>query len=152
MVNLIAVHSLQVTANQNPSQLLQEKLEQYRGNVIYVDFWASWCKPCIQSFPWMNQMKTRFESKGLKIVTVNLDKERQLAENFMRENPALFEVIYDSEGKIASKFDLIGMPMSFTFDRSGKVRGRHTGFNKKKQHEYEMQIIELLKREQSVDD
>ena len=134
-------------AQTSPSQLLKEKLKQYQGQVVYIDFWASWCKPCRQSFPWMNKMKSQYQTQGLRIVTINLDKESELAAEFLELNPAEFEIIYDAKGEIASQFELKGMPMSFVFDRSGEVKAAHVGFNSKKQLEYEAKIIELLKQE-----
>jgi thiol-disulfide isomerase/thioredoxin len=125
---------------------LQSKLEDAKGRVIYVDFWASWCKPCRHSFPWMNQMKAKYESQGLTIITVNLDKDKSLADQFIKENPATFEVIYDPEGVTARQFKLKGMPMSFTFDRNGKPVKSHVGFNDKKKAEYEAELIALLQQ------
>ena len=62
-------------------------LNDYRGKVVYVDFWASWCAPCRSSFPWMNEMQRRYQDEGLEIIAINLDKERQLAERFLAQLP-----------------------------------------------------------------
>jgi thiol-disulfide isomerase/thioredoxin len=131
------------------TEQLQDKINSAKGNVIYLDFWASWCKPCRHSFPWMNDMKAKYQSKGLTIITVNLDKERVLAEKYLQKNHANFSVMYDPEGKTAKQLKLKGMPMSFTFDRSGKPFKSHVGFNKAKQVEYEQEIIYLLELPQA---
>ncbi|WMS86429.1 TlpA disulfide reductase family protein [Pleionea litopenaei] len=123
---------------------LKQRIQDAHGKVIYVDFWASWCKPCRHSFPWMNDMKRKYESHGLSIITVNLDKERHLAEGFLKENPAEFDIIYDENGDTARQFKLKGMPMSFVIDRSGKPVSSHVGFNEEKQKEYENELRKLL--------
>ena len=99
-------------------------LARYRGRVVVVDFWASWCKPCRQSIPWLNEMRARYGDDGLVIVGVNVDALRSDAERFLREVPAEFELVYDPEGALAGLYKLQGMPMSFVFDRNGKL-SRH---------------------------
>jgi thiol-disulfide isomerase/thioredoxin len=79
---------------------------RYRGQVVVVDFWASWCKPCRQSIPWLNELRTRYGPQGLVIVGVNVDANRADAEKFQREVPIGFEVLYDPEGKLAEQFGL----------------------------------------------
>ncbi|NVJ59017.1 MAG: TlpA family protein disulfide reductase [Gammaproteobacteria bacterium] len=128
---------------------LQQQLAEAKGQVVYVDFWASWCKPCRHSFPWMNEMKAKYQDQGLKVITINLDKEKQLAEKFLDENPAAFDVIYDPDGITAKQFQLKGMPMSFTIDRMGRPFNSHVGFNEKKQDEYEQELIQLLSKSKS---
>ena len=92
-------------------------------------------------------MKARFETKGLKIIGINLDKDPALARQFLLETPAQFEMIYDHEGLTAEKFKLVGMPMSFLFDRNGTPVQSHTGFNELKQKQLELEIIQLLNKE-----
>ena len=62
-------------------------LERFRGKVVVVDFWASWCAPCRQSFPWLNEMQAKYGSAGLVVIAVNVDRERAEAERFLREVP-----------------------------------------------------------------
>jgi len=115
-------------------------LDQYKGKVVYLDFWASWCVPCRKSFPWMNQLQQKYSADELVIIAVNLDKKRILADKFLAENPAKFNVIYDPKGHLAKKFKIKGMPSSVIFDRNGKPIIAHTGFFIKKIDEYEQQI------------
>ena len=69
-------------------------LEEYRGKVVMLDFWASWCVPCRRSFPWMNEMQARYGDDGLVIIGVNLDNERREADAFLVEYPADFTIVY----------------------------------------------------------
>jgi cytochrome c biogenesis protein CcmG/thiol:disulfide interchange protein DsbE len=70
-------------------------LSQQRGKIVYVDFWASWCGPCRQSFPWMNEMLGKYQAQGLEIVAINLDTGRAEADEFLAKNPASFTVLFD---------------------------------------------------------
>lgn len=119
-------------------------IDAARGKVVLLDFWASWCTPCRQSFPWMAQLQHRYGPEGLLIVAVNLDRERPPAERFLAQTPAGFRIEYDPEGELATQFDVTGMPMSFLIDRHGRIRGRHAGFREAQRAEREAQIRSLL--------
>ena len=106
-------------------------LQQYQGKVVYLDFWASWCVPCKHSFPWMNRMQGRFANDGLVVIAVNLDEDRSQAEQFLREHPAQFKIIFDPEGKLAETYKVQGMPSSYLFDRNGKLIYSHIGFKER---------------------
>ena len=99
-----------------------------RGQVVYLDFWASWCAPCRQSFPWMNSLQERFGEEGLTVIGVSVDRDRKAADAFLKKHPAKFRIVYDPEGTLAEQFDLQGMPSSFLFDRMGEQRAAHVGF------------------------
>src|ERR1700757_77516 len=88
-------------------------LESFRGKTVLVDFWASWCGPCRQSFPWMNGLEKRYGDKGLAIVAVNLDKDREFADNFLAEVPAEFTVAFDPSGRTAESYKVKAMPTTF---------------------------------------
>ena len=75
------------------------RLADLKGRVVYVDFWASWCAPCKQSFPWMNDMQAKYGAKGLTVIGVNVDKKREDAAKFLDGTPAKFTVAYDSTGQ-----------------------------------------------------
>jgi cytochrome c biogenesis protein CcmG/thiol:disulfide interchange protein DsbE len=103
-------------------------LAAFKGQVVYLDFWASWCAPCRESFPWMNRLQAEFGHDGLVVIAVNVDRERADAERFLREHPGQFRIVYDPEGLLPEKFGVRGMPTSFLIDRSGRVHSRHEGF------------------------
>lgn len=99
-----------------------------KGRVVYLDFWASWCAPCRESFPWMNRQQQQLGSEGLVIVAVNVDRERGDAERFMQAHAPRFRIVFDPDGVLAEKFAVQGMPTSFLIDRDGHVQVRHEGF------------------------
>jgi cytochrome c biogenesis protein CcmG/thiol:disulfide interchange protein DsbE len=107
-------------------------LDSLRGRVVYVDFWASWCEPCRRSFPWLKTMNDRYQEKGLTIVAINLDKDRQAAESFLLKYPAPFRVAFDPSGKTAEAFRVSAMPSSYLIDRKGTIVYAHAGFDSRK--------------------
>lgn len=124
----------------------QPTLEEHRGKVIYLDFWASWCTPCLASFPWLNQIHEKYKSKNFTVVGVNLDKKREKADDFLSSQPANFPLVFDPEGKLPTKYKVEGMPYSVILDEQGKVIHRHIGFDIAKTAEYQKAIEEVLKK------
>jgi thiol-disulfide isomerase/thioredoxin len=119
-------------------------LTQYRGRVVYLDFWASWCAPCQQSFPWMQSLKTTYERQGLTVLAIGLDRKRADADRFLALRKTTLEVRFDPQGDIARAFAIQGMPTSIIIDRRGVVRFTHVGFRPADGFTYEMQIQQLL--------
>jgi cytochrome c biogenesis protein CcmG/thiol:disulfide interchange protein DsbE len=101
---------------------------EYHGKVLYLDFWASWCEPCRKSFPWLNEMKEKFSDKGFEVIGINLDTEKNLADQFLAQTPAQFVIGYDPSGDTAASYEVKGMPSSFLIDRKGVIVYKHIGF------------------------
>ena len=120
------------------------KLSDLKGQVVYLDFWASWCKPCRKSFPWMNEMHGKYADSGFTILAVNLDSDSELAQAFLAKLPANFPIVYDPQGTIAQQYKLPGMPTSYLIDKSGELRVAHKGFFTDRAQQYEQEIISLL--------
>lgn len=119
-------------------------LARHRGRVVIVDFWASWCKPCRQSIPWLNTMRERYGASGLTIIGVNVDAQRHDAERFLRDVPIEFEIVFDPDGELARQFKVQGMPSSYLIDRTGKIVETHLGFREAKKDENEAALRNLL--------
>ena len=117
---------------------------QYAGQVVVVDFWASWCAPCRRSFPWLNEMQARYGERGLVIVGVNLDNDPAAASEFLERYPANFEIVYDDDKSLAKRFDVIAMPSSYLLGRDGQLLATHHGFKVRNQDEYERAIVAAL--------
>ncbi|MBQ0935656.1 TlpA family protein disulfide reductase [Ideonella paludis] len=114
------------------------------SKLTYVDFWASWCGPCRQSFPWMNKLHQRFKDKGLSIVAVNLDAKRADADRFLAEMPAQFTVLFDATGRSAREFQVKGMPSSMLVNAQRELVWRHTGFKESDAAGIETRLAQAL--------
>lgn len=121
-------------------------LSPYQGKVVMVDFWASWCPPCKNSFPWLNKMLKEKSAQGLVIIGVNVDENTADAKRFLAQIPAKFPIIYDPKGEYPSYYNIPGMPSTIIFDRNGKKVHLHHGFRLTKVMEYEAAIDQALKR------
>ncbi len=117
---------------------------QLKGKVVLLDFWASWCAPCLESFPWMQEIQQRYADRGLVVLAVNLDHDRQMAERFVRAQAAQFPVVYDPQGRLAERFHVSSMPSSFYIDRQGQIRFVHAGFRERERAEAERQLAALV--------
>lgn len=121
-------------------------LSSLRGKVVYLDFWASWCKPCLKSFPWMREMKQAYADKGLEVVAVSVDSDREAADEFLRELgiDVNFIIAYDERGMAASLYELRGMPSTYLLGRDGRIYASHVGFRERDKQELEDVLNKLL--------
>ncbi len=126
------------------SQQESVKLSAYKGKVVYLDFWASWCVPCRETFPFMNQLREKFATAGLEIVAVNIDTKRLDADKFLAQIPANFTVLYDPKRGVAKTYALKGLPTTFLIDRDGNLISTHLGFQKDRASELEAHIEKAL--------
>lgn len=129
---------------------LENAAPDTKGKVVLVDFWASWCGPCKQSFPALDELQKKYGSQGFVIIAVNEDEKKSDMDDFKKQHPVSFTMVRDAgaEGKkLIEKVDVSSMPSSFLIDTTGKVRFAHSGFygNKTKQ-EYAHEIETLLKK------
>jgi thiol-disulfide isomerase/thioredoxin len=119
----------------------------FKDKVVMLDFWASWCDPCKESFPTMEDLHRRYGPKGLLVIAVNVDENRADMEEFLKKHPATFSLVRDGSQKLVEKAGISTMPGSFLIDRQGKIRFIHAGYKgtetKKK---YEQEIETLLKQ------
>lgn len=119
-------------------------LSQYKGNVVYVDFWASWCGPCAKSFPFLNELHGQLGGQGLQIVGVNLDENADDAKAFLAKYPASFTVAGDVSKQCAKDFGVKAMPSSYIIDRKGIVHHIHLGFRPGEAKELRLLVETLL--------
>jgi cytochrome c biogenesis protein CcmG, thiol:disulfide interchange protein DsbE len=122
----------------------QISLSQFKGKVVYLDFWASWCGPCRKSFPWMNAMQSKYGAQGLQVVGINLDEKSEDGLHFLKETPAQFTVGFDSKGITPGLYGVKGMPSSLLIGRDGKVILEHSGFNDADRAELEKKILAAM--------
>ena len=106
----------------------RDSLAAFRGSVVYLDFWASWCAPCRQSFPFMSGLADSFTARGLHVLALNLDEEPAQADAFIARLAPRFTIVRGDNTHCASAFEVQTMPSSYVIDRAGRVRLVHHGF------------------------
>jgi thiol-disulfide isomerase/thioredoxin len=123
-------------------------LASYRGQVVLVDFWASWCVPCKTSFPALDALYKQYRDRGLVVIAVNVDERPSDAEAFLAARPHTMPIALDQKGDAAKAFDVQGMPSSFLIDRTGQIRFVHSGYTAKTLDTYHAEIARLLAEHQ----
>ena len=116
-----------------------------RGNVVYVDFWASWCVPCRQSMPALDSLYKRYRERGFRVVGVNKDVAKADAERFLQRVAVTFPLVADSNDAVAKAFDVQAMPSGYLVDRKGTVRYVHHGYTASTAAALTSEIESLLK-------
>jgi cytochrome c biogenesis protein CcmG/thiol:disulfide interchange protein DsbE len=117
------------------------------GKVVLLDFWASWCGPCGESFPVMDELQKKYGPKGLVIIAVNVDENKSDMDDFLKTHHVSFTVVRDAKQKLVNSVDVSVMPSSFLFGPDGKVAFVHSGFRgTESQKAYETEIGSLVKK------
>ena len=120
-------------------------LDQLKGQVVMLNFWASWCGPCRQEMPLLDQMHKRYSALGFTLIGVNVEANTQDAERWLGETPVSFPVLFDKDSKVSKLYDVSAMPSTVFIDRKGNVRYLHRGYKPGDESEYLNQIRALLK-------
>jgi thiol-disulfide isomerase/thioredoxin len=120
------------------------RLSDYKGKVVLIDFWASWCPPCKTSFPALDALYRAYQEKGLEVLAVNVDERPKDAATFLAAHPHRLTVLYDAKGVSPLAFGVKGMPSSFLIDRAGNIRFTHMGYSGNVDDSYRQEIAQLL--------
>jgi thiol-disulfide isomerase/thioredoxin len=124
----------------------QVRLADMRGKLVYVDFWASWCAPCKQAFPFLNEMQDKYGARGFQVVGINVDAKRSDADKFLASTPAKFTLAFDDKGETPKAFAVKGMPSSYLVGPDGRVIAVHVGFKDDDRKALEDKIRSALPR------
>ena len=119
-------------------------VSDYKGKVVLLDFFASWCIPCRKSFPELELLHRQYESKGLVVIAVNVDEERKNADAFLQMFPHSMRIAFDPKGIVAEAFAVSAMPSTMIVDRSGHIRYTHKGYTEKALANMHEQVVALL--------
>jgi peroxiredoxin len=120
-------------------------LNQLKGKVVMLNFWASWCGPCRQEMPLLDQMHKRYSSLGFTLLGVNVEANTKDAERWLKDTPVSFPVLFDRDSKVSKLYDVSAMPSTVFIDRKGNLRYLHRGYKPGDESEYLNQIRALLK-------
>ncbi len=120
------------------------RLADYRGKVVLVNFWATWCAPCRKELPYLEALYKKYKGKGFVLLGVNVDKNPDVAREMAAEFKVTFPVLFDNLQKVSKRYKLRAMPSTVIIDRSGKVRYVHLGYKKGYEKKYAKNIRALL--------
>ena len=119
-------------------------LGDMHGRVVLLDFWASWCGPCRQSFPLYEKLRSEMPEQDFALLAINLDETAEAPTAFLTEHPVHYTSLADPAGEVARAYGLRGMPTSFLIDRDGVLRARHTGFKPEDIKDLRTEITQLI--------
>ncbi len=121
------------------------KLSEQRGDVVMINFWASWCAPCRQEMPLLEELHDRYADLGFTLLGVNVEEDSSAALDLLKEIPVTFPVLFDSRNDVSKRYNVVAMPTTVILDRDGNVRYVHKGYLPGYEDEYRKQIKELIR-------
>jgi peroxiredoxin len=120
-------------------------LEDLTGQVVMVNFWATWCGPCRKEMPHLEALYQRYSDLGFTLLGVNVEEDASGADEFLAETPVSFPILFDPENKVSALYDVVAMPSTVLIDRSGNMRFIHHGYKPGYENDYQSQIRALLR-------
>ncbi|PIP78980.1 MAG: redoxin [Gammaproteobacteria bacterium CG22_combo_CG10-13_8_21_14_all_40_8] len=121
------------------------RLNEKIGNVVLINFWASWCGPCRQEMPKLENLYQKYKHLGVSIIGVNIDENTELSKNLLNDFPVNFTILYDPEAKVSEPYQVESMPSTYLIDKKGYLRFLHKGYQSGYEDEYDKQIKQLLR-------
>ena len=121
------------------------KLSEHRGEVVMINFWASWCAPCRQEMPLLEEMYKKYSDLGFVLLGVNVEEDSSKATELLRDIPVSFPVLYDNKNEVTKLYKVVAMPSTVMVDRDGNMRYLHRGYLPGYEAEYIKQIKELVR-------
>jgi peroxiredoxin len=120
-------------------------LSQYKGQVVMVNFWATWCGPCQQEMPLLDQMYKKYKPAGFTLIGVNVDKEAPAVKELLARKPVSFPVLLDPANSVSKAYHVDEMPSSVIIDRKGQIRYIHRGYKPGDENDYQDRIRQLIR-------
>jgi len=120
-------------------------LSQYKGQVVLINFWATWCGPCRQEMPLLDAMYKKYKGMGFTLIGVNVEPDSKGAEKFLQATPVSFPVAFDAESRVSKLYNVQGMPTTVIVDRKGNARVLHKGYRPGDENEYLDQVRKLIR-------
>jgi peroxiredoxin len=121
-------------------------LSQYKGQVVMINFWATWCGPCRQEMPLLESIYKKYHKMGFTLLGVNVEPDSEPAQAWLKQTPVSFPVLFDKQSKVSTLYKVSGMPSTVIVDRKGNVRVIHHGYKPGDENEY-LNSIRMLVRE-----
>jgi len=120
-------------------------LSDLSGQVVMVNFWATWCGPCRAEMPHLEALYQRYSDLGFTLLGVNVEEGSSGADKFLEETPVSFPILFDPENNVSELYDVVAMPSTVLIDKSGNMRYIHHGYQPGYENEYQSQIRALIR-------
>jgi peroxiredoxin len=120
-------------------------LAQYKGQVVMINFWASWCGPCRQEMPLLESIYQKYNRMGFTMLGVNVEPDSKAADEWLKQTPVSFPILYDRDSKVSKLYNVAGMPSTVIIDRHGNLRKLHRGYQPGDENEYLDSIRALIR-------
>ncbi len=121
------------------------KLSEMTGNVVLINFWASWCGPCREEMPLLNALHKKYEPLGFTVLGVNVEEQTDKARGFLRDFPVDFPVLLDNKNQVSQMYNVIAMPTTVVVDRDGNMRYIHKGYKSGDEEKYRKMVKKLVR-------
>jgi len=151
LMALVSISALAIPAKGNaPDFTLKSnrgsnvKLSEHRGEVIMINFWASWCAPCRKEMPLLEDLYQRYKDGGFTLLGVNVEEDSSAAKDLLKDVRVSFPILFDNQNKVSQLYNVEAMPSTVILDRNGKVRFVHKGYQPGYEDEYQKQVRELI--------
>jgi len=122
-----------------------QKLSEFRGKVILLNFWASWCGPCRQEMPLLNSLHKKYKKLGFTVIGINVEEDLRKAKQVVKDVGIKFPVLFDTENKVSDLYDVSAMPSTVIIDRSGNMRYLHKGYKPGDMKTYKKWVKKLIR-------
>ena len=124
------------------------ELKSFKGDIVLIDFWASWCVPCKEAFPFYDKLQKEFQNTAtdlkFHVLGVNLDETKEPARKFLKEHPVDFKNVFDEEKKLFEQLETSAIPVTYLLDPKGVIQAVYTGFNEEKKPRIRSDIQTLI--------
>ena len=121
------------------------KLSELRGEVVMLNFWASWCAPCRKEMPLLESLYKKYSDLGFTLLAVNVEEDSSKADDLLKDILVTFPVLYDNTNKVTKLYKVVAMPSTVIIDRDGNMRYLHRGYLPGYEEEYKKQVSELIR-------
>ncbi len=121
------------------------KLSELAGNVVLINFWASWCGPCREEMPLLNALHNKYQPLGFTVIGVNVEEQSEMARGFLKDFPVDFPILLDNKNRVSQLYEVVAMPTTVVVDRDGKMRFLHKGYKSGDEKKYRDKVKKLIR-------
>lgn len=121
------------------------RLSEFRGEVVMINFWASWCGPCRQEMPLLDELYSQYKPLGFTILGVNVEEDSSKAKEVLEDIPVSFPVLFDTDSEVSKLYNVVAMPSTVLVDRDGNMRYLHRGYKPGYEDAYQEQVRALIR-------